>query len=106
MAEAELITIEVVLGESGRQTLVALRVPAGTTARQAIEGAGVFARHPGVDPAQCGVGIFGREVPAEQLLRDGDRVECLRPLPQDPRSRRRQLARQGRSMGKGSAGGR
>ena len=91
---AERIAIEVVCAEAGRQTVVALSVPAGCTAGEALEASGVLARHPGVDPARCTLGIFGREVGRDRRLRDGDRVEVLRPLLLDPRERRRQAARE------------
>ena len=100
----ERIAIEVACAEPERQTVIALEVPAGCTAAEAIERSGILALHPGVDPASCGVGIFGREVPRGQVLAAGDRVEILRPLTEDPRERRRRLARQGRTMTGASAG--
>ena len=101
---AERIAIEVACAEAGKQTVLALEVPAGCTAGQAIERSGIFALHPGIDAAACGVGIFGREVLRDHVLAAGDRVEVLRPLAEDPRERRRRLARQGRSMSARSAG--
>jgi putative ubiquitin-RnfH superfamily antitoxin RatB of RatAB toxin-antitoxin module len=102
---AERIAIEVACAEAGRQTVVALEVPAGSTAGEALVMSGIFGRHPGIDARDCGVGIFGQEVPRDRVLRAGDRVEVLRPLAEDPRERRRRLAREGRSMKAGSAGG-
>jgi len=99
---AERIAIQVVCAEAGRQTVLKLEVPAGCTAAQALVQSGILASHPGIDAARCGLGIFGREVAHDHRLRDGDRVEVLRPLQDDPRERRRRLARQGRS-GKKSA---
>ena len=100
----ERIAIEVACAEADRQTVVALEVPAGCTAGEALLLSRVLARHPGIDARDCGVGIFGQEVPRERVLRAGDRVEVLRPLVEDPRERRRRLAREGRSMKAGSAG--
>ena len=99
------IAIVVACAEAGRQTVLALEVPAGCTAGEAIEQSGILARHPAIDAASCGIGIFGREVTRERVLAAGDRVEVLRPLAEDPRERRRRLARQGRSMNARSAGG-
>lgn len=101
---AERIAIEVACAEAERQTVVALEVPAGCTAGEALVLSGILERHPGIDARDCGVGIFGQEVPRERVLRAGDRVEVLRPLAEDPRERRRRLAREGRSMKAGSAG--
>lgn len=97
------IAIEVACAEAERQTVITLEVEEGCTAGDAIQLSGIFARHPGIDPKVCGIGIFGHEVPGERILRAGDRVEVLRPLTDDPRERRRRLAREGRSMGRGSA---
>lgn len=99
----ETIAIEVACAEAGRQTIVPLEVEAGCTAAEAIDRSGIFALHPGLDPGTCAVGIFGREVSRDRKLRAGDRVEVLRPLVDDPRERRRRLARLGRSMGRRSA---
>jgi hypothetical protein len=99
----ETIAIEVACAEAERQTVIALEVEEGCTAGDAIRRSGIFARHPGVEPEDCRLGIFGHEVPADRVLRAGDRVEVLRPLTDDPRERRRRLARQGRSMGRSSA---
>jgi putative ubiquitin-RnfH superfamily antitoxin RatB of RatAB toxin-antitoxin module len=97
------IWVTVACAEPDRQTVLPLELAAGATAGEALELAGIFARHPRLDPAACGIGICGREVPRRQVLRDGDRVEVLRPLGEDPRTRRRRLARAGATIGGGSA---
>lgn len=101
---AERIAIQVVCAEAGRQTVLEIEVPCGCTAGEAVERSGILALHPAIDAACAGVGIFGREVARDQRLRDGDRVEVLRPLQDDPRERRRRLAKQGRTIGSRSAG--
>ena len=58
---AERIAIEVACAEPDRQTVIALEVPLGCTAGEAVERSAILARHPALDPASCGVGIFGRE---------------------------------------------
>ncbi len=98
-----LIAIEVACAEAGRQTVIAIEVPDGCTAGEAIRRSGILTMHPALDPAVCGVGIYGREVACSRLLAAGDRVEVLRPLMEDPRERRRRLARQGRTMRSRSA---
>ena len=101
---AERIAIEVACAEADRQTVLRFEVPAGCTAGEAVERSGILSLHPSINPAACGVGIFGREVPRERVLASGDRVEVLRPLVEDPKERRRRLAREGGSMRSGSAG--
>jgi len=100
----ERIVVEVACAEAERQTVIALELPAGSTTADALERSGILGRHPALDPADCRVGIFGREVGRERVLADGDRVEVLRPLADDPKERRRRLAREGRSMRARSAG--
>ncbi|MCC6212604.1 MAG: RnfH family protein [Burkholderiales bacterium] len=78
--------IEVVYALAGEQELVVLRLPAGTSAGDAVAASGLGA-------AGCRLGIGGREVTAAEILRDGDRVELLRPLALDPREARRRRAR-------------
>ena len=101
----ERIAIVVACAEADRQSVVALEVPVGCTAGEALDRSGILTLHPAIYAAACGVGIFGREVPRSRVLQAGDRVEVLRPLAEDPRERRRRLAREGRSMNAGSAGG-
>ena len=102
---AERIAVEVACAEAGRQTVIALEVPAGCTAGEAVGLSGIVARHPGLDVEACGIAIFGREVGRDRVLAAGERVEVLRPLAEDPKVRRRRLAREGRSMRARSAGG-
>ena len=96
--------VQVACAEAGRQTVLAIEVESGCTAAVAVEQSGILAMHPDVDAARCALGIFGREVARDHRLRDGDRVELLRPLPDDPRERRRRLAKQGGTIGRKSAG--
>lgn len=100
----ERIRIQVVCAEAGRQTVLGLDVEAGCTAGEALAGSGILALHPDIDSSTCGIGIFGREVARDHRLQAGDRIEVLRPLTEDPRERRRRLAKQG-TTGKKSAGG-
>ncbi len=96
----ERIVVEVACAEAARQTVIALEVEAGCTAAEAIRKSGILGRHPGIDPSSIAIGIHGSEVSGDTVLRPGDRVEVLRPLADDPRERRRRLAREGRSMGR------
>lgn len=93
------ITIEVAFALPQRQCLIALEVPAGTTARQAVALAGLEKRFPELPPEtfrEAELGLFGRRLqePERQVLRAGDRVEVYRPLTIDPKAAR--LARAAR----------
>lgn len=94
----ECIHVEVAYAEPGRQWLVGLDVPRGTTAGEAIRLSGLREAIPGLDTSN--VGIFGEHVEPERPLEAGDRVEIYRPLIADPRDARRELARLGKSMGR------
>ena len=100
---AEEIGVEVAYALPERQALIALRVPAGTSAIEAVRRSGVAERFAGLDVESATLGIFGRRVDRDAALRDGDRVEIYRPLTADPKEVRRQLARLGKTMGRGRA---
>jgi len=102
---AERIRIRVVCAEAGRQTVLSLEVEAGCTAGEALRRSGILASHADVDGGGCGVGVFGREVARDYRLQDGDRLEVLRPLTEDPRERRRRIAKQGATGKKSARGG-
>lgn len=95
------INVEVVYALSGEQTLLKLDVPVGTTAEQAVQASGVLAKHPEIDMAASKLGIYGKLVKADVVLRDRDRVEIYRPLIADPKEVRRKRAEEGKVMKKG-----
>jgi putative ubiquitin-RnfH superfamily antitoxin RatB of RatAB toxin-antitoxin module len=90
------IEVEVVYALPFAQDICRLRVPAGTTVEQAIERAGVAARHPEIDLRGGRVAVYGRLVSPDMVLQDRDRVEILRPLNADPKDVRRRRASLGR----------
>jgi putative ubiquitin-RnfH superfamily antitoxin RatB of RatAB toxin-antitoxin module len=100
MDEAPAIRVEVLLAEAGTQRRVSLEVAPGCNAWQAVEHSGLLAGRGDLDPAQLAVAIFGKQVPRERELEEGDRIEILRPLTEDPKSRRRRAARAGKTLGR------
>lgn len=103
---AERLAVEVAYALPHKQRIVALRVPEGTTARQAVTLAdlpALFPELPSDTFAQAPLGIFGKALrdPETHALREGDRVEVYRPLAVDPKVARlvrakRQASDQGR----------
>ena len=89
-----LIEIEVVYALPQAQTVVALKVPVGTTVMQAIMRSDIAIKHPEVGWDSIVVGIFGKRAPASTVLHAHDRVEIYRPLIADPKQARRRRARQ------------
>ena len=88
------IQVEVVLAMPDRQELLALEVTAGTTVAEAISISALADSCESFELDLSKVGIFGRKVSPDQVLRAGDRVEIYRPLIADPKEVRRQRALQ------------
>ena len=102
IAENE-IPVEVACALPERQVVVALTVPVGTTAGEAVRRADMQARFPELDVAKARIGVFGRLCSPDRELVAGDRVEIYRPLLADPKEVRRKRAAKGETMG--TAGG-
>lgn len=81
------IRVEVVAAWPHRCERVAVELPAGAHAEDAIAAAG-FASLADV----AGIAVFGQRVTPRHLLADGDRVELLRGLKVDPKAARRARA--------------
>jgi putative ubiquitin-RnfH superfamily antitoxin RatB of RatAB toxin-antitoxin module len=92
MAAETTLRIEVVHALAHEQALVELSVPVGTTVRDALALSGVASRYPQLDIAAGRIGIYGRVVAEDTVLRDGDRVEIYRSLIADPKQARRRRA--------------
>ena len=82
------IEVTVILALPDRATEIAVRLPAGATLGDALEGSGLAERHPEVDVARARVGIFGKLSDRKAVLADGDRVEVYRALIADPKEGR------------------
>jgi putative ubiquitin-RnfH superfamily antitoxin RatB of RatAB toxin-antitoxin module len=91
MAEDD-ISVEVAFAPPDTQALIAVRLAAGSDVESALESSGVYERFPDHDLRNCATGIWGRVVPRNWRLRNGDRVELYRPLRLDPRDARRERA--------------
>lgn len=95
-SERTLLSVEVVYAMPERQILLVLEVEPGTTVAEAIERSGIRKVLPNVDFTMHPVGIFGKRVGRDAVLRDGDRVEIYRALTADPKASRRERARKTR----------
>jgi putative ubiquitin-RnfH superfamily antitoxin RatB of RatAB toxin-antitoxin module len=89
MEAAERVSVEVVYALPKQQLLVSVWVPLGSTVAAAVRASGILARIPQIDPVGLKVGIFGRRVSPEHVLRPGDRIEIYRELIADPKTARR-----------------
>src|SRR5215470_434463 len=93
------ILVEVVHAGHGRQVVLAVELPVGACAGDAVRASGIGAQFPGLDVEHAPLGIYGKRVERGRVLAAGDRVEIYRPLTADPREVRRRLAAQGKTMG-------
>ena len=89
-----MLEIEIVYGLVDRQVLKSMTVTEGTTVREAALQSGLGVEFPELDLQQAPLGIFGKVVKSETVLRDGDRIEVYRPLLIDPKEARRKRAGQ------------
>jgi uncharacterized protein len=83
------ITIEVAYALPDEQFVERREMPDGACVADALS---CVARAPGfsdLELSTVAVGIFGRPVPRDRLLHDGDRVEIYRELLIDPKEARR-----------------
>ena len=100
MPDTDYIAIEVAYARPDKQLILPVSVPAGTTIEEAIALSRITQKFPEIDLAKLVVGIFGKRVKLDHRLANGERIEIYRPLQADPREIRRQLAAQGKTMGR------
>ena len=84
-----MLEVEVAYALPHQQFLRRLKMPSGSTVRQAIVQSGVLSKFPDIDLKSVKVGIFSRPVDLDVLLNSGDRVEIYRPLILSPTDARR-----------------
>lgn len=83
----------VAYGDSARQYLWRVALPAEATIAEAIEAARRQAPDVDVPWDSAPIGIFGEPRSRADVPADGDRIELYRPLREDPKARRRAKAR-------------
>lgn len=89
---AKKITVEVAYALPDKQKLIVLDVEEGTTAIDAAKQSGIEQQFSEIELQTAKVGIFGKSVKPDQVLRTGDRVEIYRPLKIDPKASRKERA--------------
>ena len=87
-----MVSIEAVYALPEHQYEVQLELDDGARVVDALAALATREGFADLDLASVAVGIYGREVPREQRLVAGDRLEIYRPLKMDPMSARRQRA--------------
>lgn len=95
------IMVEVAYALPKQQLIIPVNVAEGTTAEAAVLASGIMEKFPEIDLNANKLGIFGKLVKSDTVLRHLDRVEIYRPLIADPKEVRRQRAAEGKVMKKG-----
>lgn len=78
--------IGIAYSEHAQQIWMNIEVPETTTVREAIERSGILQQFPTIDLAVQKVGIFGKVVKPDVIVRPGDRIEIYRPIVCDPQT--------------------
>ena len=81
--------VEIVFALPEKQVLLEVSAPDGATVEDVLSRSGIARQFPDQDLAAFQAGIWGRPVSRDQRVRDGERIELLRPLELDPREARR-----------------
>ncbi len=97
----ENLNIEIIYALPHEQILLRMQVPVGCTVTAAIQMSGILNKYPAIDLAVNKLGIFGKLVKPDTILREQDRIEIYRPLLADPKETRRQRTQTGKVMKKG-----
>lgn len=81
--------VEIVFALPSRQVLTQLHVEDGATVADVIVASRVASQFPEHDLDELQAGIWGQPIARTHRVKEGDRVELLRPLELDPREARR-----------------
>lgn len=76
--------IGIAYSEPGQQLWLTIELPEQSSAQEAIDRSGVLKLFPHIDLQAQKIGVFGRLVKLDALLKAGDRVEIYRPITADP----------------------
>lgn len=84
--------IEVAYASKDAQKVITIAVKKGTTVLEAIQASGILFFFPEITDLKNRVGIYGKTVKLESIVKPNDRVEIYRNLFQDPKEARRKKA--------------
>jgi len=89
MVSEQTISVKVAYASAKHQALVTLELPENSTVEQAIKESGILQRYSEINLTIFSVGIYGKIVENNQILKHQDRIEIYRPLTIDPMHARR-----------------
>lgn len=97
---SEDISVEVTYALPQKQEVLSLKISSGALVSEAIARSGILRDFPEIDLGSAKVGIYGKQVKLDAVLRDKDRIEIYRPLIADPKEIRKKRAAEGKEMKK------
>ena len=81
--------VSIAYADPGAQFWQDLELNDVATVADALERSGVLQRFPEIDLEINKVGIFGKLVPLDTVIAEGDRIEIYRPIVCDPKTVKR-----------------
>ena len=99
------VRVEVAYAKPHEQKILSVQVEEGTSVLEAVRQSGMQSFFPEINLETSRLGLFGKAVPkpADQSVRDGDRIEIYRPLIADPKEVRKRRAEQAKQKKEASA---
>ncbi|QDP71719.1 RnfH family protein [Legionella israelensis] len=86
-----MVNVEVVYAAADQKiTQIKLCLPDNSTVADALDHSNIYIKQP--ETKDLALGVFGKQVSLEYVLRSGDRIEIYRPLALEPMERRRKRA--------------
>lgn len=92
-ATSVMLRVEAAYAMPDEQIIIRLELKEGSTVHDVLEQSELLQRYPEINATDSAIGIYGRVVPLDHPIRDGDRVEIYRPLTIDPKIERRSRSR-------------
>ncbi|MGH1540760.1 MAG: RnfH family protein [Arenicella sp.] len=102
-----IIEVQIVYALPDTSWIKAMTVARGSTPEDLIRDSGFLLEFPSLKQQfnnnELAYGVYSQRVDQHYLLEQGDRLEIYRPLQADPKDVRRELAKQGKTMGSQSS---
>ena len=84
-----MIAITVAYATLEKQVEIPLNVAENCTVARAIALSGIVVEFPEINLSETNVGVFGKCVAPDSIVKSGDRIEIYRTLQKDPKELRR-----------------
>ncbi len=85
MHKAKMVSVEIAYATSTRQSIIKLKIGAGTTIEETVRKSRIRNIFKEIDLNNLTLGIFGKKKSNNTIVEDNDRVEIYRNLKKDPK---------------------